>query len=80
MSYRSKVQFDAEFFAEVVEFSGCEVAPVVGKDAVWYAESTSDAFEELHGSGSRLVRNRYGLDPLGELIDCYQEMRVSTRR
>ena len=80
MSYRSKVEFDAEVFAEVVEFSGCEVAPVVSKDAVWYAESTGDAFEELHGRGGRLVRDRYGLYPFGELIDCYQEMRVSTRR
>ena len=71
MSYRSKVQFDAEFFAEVVEFSGCEIAPVVSEDAVWYAKSTGDAFEELHGRGGQLVCDRYGLDPFGELVDCY---------
>ena len=80
MSYRSKVELDAEFFAEVVEFSGGEVAPVVSKDTVRNAESTGDAFEEFHGRGGRLVRDRYGPYPLGELVDCYQEMRVSTRR
>ena len=58
MSYRSKVELDAEVFAEVVEFSGCEIAPVVSKDAVRYAESTGDAFEEFHGRGGRLVRDR----------------------
>ena len=80
MSYRSEVELDPEVFAEVVEFSGGEVAPVVSKDAVRHAESTGDAFEEFHGRGGRLVRDRYGLYPLGELVDCYQEMRVSTRR
>ena len=80
MSYRSKVELDAEVVAEVVEFSGCEVAPVISKDAVWHAESTGDAFEEFHGRGGRLVRDRYGFYPLGELVDCYQKMRVSTRR
>ena len=80
MSYRSKVELDAEVFAEVMEFLGCEVAPVVSENAVWYAESTGDAFEEFHGRGGRLVRDRYGFYPLGEFVDCYQEMRVSTRR
>ena len=80
MSYRRKVEFDAEVFAEVVEFSGCEVAPVVSKYAVRYAESIGNAFEEFHGRGGHLVRDRYGLYPFGELVDCYQEMRVSTRQ
>ena len=80
MSYRGEVELDAEVVAEVVEFSGCEVAPVVSKDVVRYAESTGDAFEEFHGCGGRLVRDRYGFYPLGELVDCYQEMGVSTGR
>ena len=79
MSYRSEVELDAEVVAEVVEFSGCEVAPVISKDAVWHAEPAGDAFEEFHGRCGRLVRDRYGFYPLGELVDCYQEMRVSTR-
>ena len=79
MSYRSEVELDAEVVAEVVEFSGCEVAPVVREDAVRYAESTGDAFKEFHGRGGRLIRDRYGFYPLGELVDCHQEMRVSTR-
>ena len=80
MSYRSEIELDAEIVAEVVEFSRCEVAPVVSEDAVRYAKSTCDAFEEFHGRDGRLVRDRYGFYPLGELVDCYQEMRVSTRR
>ena len=80
MSYGSEVELDAEVFAEVMELSGCEVAPVISKDAVRYAESTGDALKEFHGRGGRLIRDRYGLYPLGELVDCYQEMHVSTRR
>ena len=80
MSHRCKVELDAELFAEVVEFSGGEVAPVVSKDAMRHSESIGDALEEFHGRGGRLVRDRYGFYPLGELVDCYQEMRVSTRR
>ena len=71
MSYRSEVELDAEVVAEVVEFSRCEVASVVSKDVVWHAKSTGDAFEEFHGRGGRLVRDRYGLYPFGELVDCY---------
>ena len=62
-----------------MEFSGCEVALVVGENAVWYAELTGDALEEFYGRGGRLVRDGYGFYPLSELVDCYQEMRVSTR-
>lgn len=80
MSYRSEVEFDAEVVAEVVEFSGCEVAPIISEDAVRHAESTGDASEEFHGRSGRLVRGGYGFYPLGELVDCYQEMRVPTRR
>ena len=79
MSYRGEVELDAEVFAEIVEFARSEVVSVVSKDAVRHAESTGDAFEEFHGRGGRLVRDRYDFYPLGELVDCYQEMRVSTR-
>ena len=79
MSYRNEVKFDAEVVAEVMEFSGREVAPVVSEDAMRYAESTGDALEEFHSRGGRLVRDRYGFYLLGELVDCNQEMRVSTR-
>ena len=80
MSYRSKVELDAEVVAEIVEFSGCEVAPVISEDAVRYTKSTSDALEEFYGCGGRLISDRYGLYPFGELVDCYKQMRVSTRR
>ena len=70
MGYRSEVELDAEVVAEVVEFSGCEVAPVVSEDAMRDAESTGDAMKEFHSRGGRLVRDGDGFDPLGELVDC----------
>ena len=66
MSYRSKVELDAEVVAEVVEFSRCKVASIIGEDAVRHAESTGDPFEEFHGRGGRLVRDRYGFYPIFE--------------
>lgn len=80
MSYRCKTELDAELFAELVEFSGGEVAPIVNKDVVRDAESTGDALEELDGCNGRLVGDGDGLYPLGEFVDCCQKMCVSTRR
>ena len=71
MSNRGKAEFNAEVFAELVEFSRSEVAAIICKDAVRYAKPTGDAFEELDGCGGRLVGDGYGLYPLGELVDCY---------
>ena len=71
MGYRSEVELDAKVIAEVMEFSGCEIAPVVCKDAVRHSESTGDSFEEFHGHGGRLIRDRYGFYLFGELVDCY---------
>ena len=79
MCHRCKVELDAELFAEVMKFSGGEVASVVSKDAVRNAESTGDALEEFDGGGGRLVGDGDCFYPLGELVDCYQEMSVSTR-
>ena len=63
-----------------LEFLGCEVAPVVSKDVVRYAKSTGDAFEEFDRRGGSLVRDRDGLDPLGEFVDCHQKVCVTARR
>ena len=80
MSYRGEVELDAEVVAEVMEFSGCEIAPVVSEDVVRHAESTGDALEEFHGRGGRLIRDRYSLYPFSEFIDCNQEEGMATRR
>ena len=77
MSDGCKVEFYAELAAEVVELFRGEVAAVVGEDAVWYAESTSDAFEELDCCGGELIFHGYSLDPLGKFIDCDQQVRVT---
>ena len=46
-----EVDFYAELVAKVVEFLGGEVAAIIGEDAMWYAKSASDAFEELDCGG-----------------------------
>ena len=79
MSDRRKIELYAELIAESVEFSRGEVAAVIGEDAVRHAETTSDAFEEVDGSSSELVRDGYSFNPLGELIDCNQQVCVATR-
>ena len=80
MGDRGEAEFYAEAIAELVKLLGGEVAAVVRDDAVRYAESTGDAFEELDRRSSSLVRERYGLHPLGEFVDCHQKVCVTTRR
>ena len=78
MLYR-RVELDVELFAELVEFSGREVASVVGEDAVRDTKAAGDALEELDGCGGRLVGDGDGLYPLGELIDRDKEECVPAR-
>ena len=72
-----EVEFYAELAAKVVEFLRGEVAAIIGEDAVWYAKSTGDAFEELDCCGGELICHGYSLDPLSKFIDCDQQIRVT---
>ena len=79
MSDRCKVEFYAELIVEGVELLRGEVAAVIGEDAMWHAKATNDAFEEVDGSSSELVRDGYSFNPLGEFIDCNQQVCMATR-
>ena len=63
--------------AERLEFLASELCPIVGDDGVRNPEPVDDVSEEQH----RLLRfdsiDRTSLDPLGELIDRYQQMGVA---
>ena len=79
MSDRCKIELYAELIAEGVELLRGEVAAVISEDAIWHAKATSDAFEEVDDSSSELVRDGYSFNPLGEFIDCNQQVCVAIR-
>ena len=70
MSDRRKIKLYAELIPESVEFSRGKVAAVISEDTVRHTKMTSDAFEEVDGSGSELVRDGYSFNPFGEFVDC----------
>src|SRR4051794_35787500 len=45
-----------------------------------YAEPVYNGLKKLDGRFAFLVGNRHGLDPLGELVDCDQEVNLSPFR
>ena len=51
-----------------------ELCPVVSDDGVWNAEPMDDIGEEQHRLLGLDSIDRTSLVPLGELIDCYQQM------
>ena len=63
--------------AKCQEFTTGELCPVIGDDGVRNPEPVDDISEEQH----RLLRfdsiDRMSLDPLGELIDRYQQMGIA---
>ena len=59
------------------EFFAGELCPVVGDDGVWNPEPMDDISEEQHCLLRLDSIDRTSLDPLGELIDCYQQMGVA---
>ena len=54
-----------------------ELCPVVSDDGVWNPKPVDDISEEQHRLLGFDSSNRTSLDPLGELIDCYQQMCVA---
>ena len=79
MSYSRPNHTDVVVIAEHQEFVAGELRPIVDDDGVRNPEPMDDVSEEQH----RLFRldsiDRTSLDPLGELIDCYQQMGVAPR-
>ena len=78
MRYRGIIERDILLFAEGPEFFGCEVGSIVRDDAIGNPEAIYDRLNEIDCcSGSRTC-DGYWFNPLGELVDCYQEMCVSS--
>ena len=71
---------DPKAFAKVLEFLGDKVRSVVADDVVRHAEPVDYGFEELDGGFALLVGDWHGLDPLGEFVDCDQEVDVASLR
>ena len=74
MSHGRPGHTDVVVVAERQEFVAGELRPIVSDDGVRNPEPIDDIGEEYH----RLLRldliDWTSLDPLGELIDCYQQM------
>jgi len=74
MSNRSLVDYDVVSVAEVSKLLPGEVSPVVGDNIVRNAESVDDVEEELDHLFRVDVGDGLRLYPLGELVDCYEQV------
>jgi hypothetical protein len=76
MCDRRKLQLDTHILTIVFKFLGCEVCPVVRDDTMWDPKAKYYRFDEIdHCCG--ILSSYWGcLDPLCELIDCYQHVDV----
>ena len=63
--------------AERQELVAGELCSIVGDDGVWNPKPVDDINEEQHRLLGLDSIDRTSLDPLGELIDCYQQMGVA---
>ena len=78
MRNRCIADSDALFFTEFLKFVSSEIGTVVGYDAVGDPKSADDRVDEVHSASGGCGCNQCCFDPLGELIDCNQEMSVSS--
>ena len=76
MSNGCKSDIDPSFFTELHEFSRSEVGAIISDDAMRDPESTGDHLEEIDSRNSSLVCDGYDFNPLGELVDCNQQVGV----
>jgi hypothetical protein len=65
---------DVIIVAEVEEFLPRELGAIVGDDRVGYAKAVNDVGEEGYYLLGVDVDDGSSLDPLGELVDRYEEM------
>ena len=77
VSYGRPGHTDVVVIVERQELVAGELCPIVSDDGVWNPEPVDDISEEQH----RLLEfdsiDRTSLDPLGELINCYQQIGVA---
>ena len=77
---RGETHPDAHFFAEFEESSTCELSAIVRYDSVWYSKAIDDPFDELDGGLGHLAWYWHHLHPLCELVNCYEEVFMSSDR
>ena len=79
VSYDRPDHTDVVVVAERQELVVSELCPIVSDDGVWNPEPMDDISEEQHCLLGFDSSDRTSLDPLGELIDRYQQMGVALR-
>jgi hypothetical protein len=72
MRHRCVFDLDPQLLGEFLKFAGCEVAAVVGDDAVGHTVLIGNGAEELDSCGRLLIGHRGRFDPFGELVDYDQ--------
>jgi hypothetical protein len=69
-----------ELVAELQELPARELGPVVGDDGVGHSEAVDDVGEERHRPLRPKICNGVYLHPLGEFVDCDQQLGVALGR
>ena len=74
------VERNVLLFAEILELFSREVCAIISDDTVWDTKAVDYALYEVNcRSGSRICDGDR-LDPLCELVDCYQEVSMPAMR
>ena len=77
MSYGRPGHTDVVVIAERQELVVGELCPIVSDDGVWNPEPVDDISEDQHRLLGFDLIDRTSIDPLGELIDRYQQMGIA---
>src|SRR5438105_4106398 len=67
-------------FARIFELCACELSAIICDNPVWDAKSDHNVLEEFLCFGSCDRGDRFGFNPLGELVDGNEVMCITTRR
>jgi hypothetical protein len=77
MCHGDVLDLDVVFTAEVLELGICELGSVIRYDPVRDAITIDDLGDELDCFGSSDLCDRLDLDPLGELVNCDEDVCVN---
>ena len=77
VSYGRPDHADVVVVTEHQKFMSCELCPIVGDDGVWNSEPVDDISEEQYCLLQFDLSDRSSLDPLGELVNSYQQVGVA---
>ena len=79
MSYSQPSHTDVVVVVERQELVAGELCPIVSDDGVWNPEPMDDISEEQYRLLGFDLSDRTSLDPLGELVNGYQQVGVAPR-